>query len=136
MLTDFELFVMTWVLGVLSFASIFLHLYSSFQIFYHQANEKDTEDLAARKTRLSLEWATRIRRFAIAVFVPVTLAGIVVDILRWIPIWERDPTTWLYRIMCVSVSFFALLLLGGSLLIYTFHGIGIENNMEAHTSAQ
>ena len=122
MLTDFELFVMTWVLGVLSFASIFLHLYSSIQMLDHQANEKDTEDLAARKTRLSLEWATRIRRFTIAVFVLVTLAGIVIDILRWIPIWERGPDTWLYRIMCVSVSFFALVLYGGSFLIYVFHG--------------
>ena len=136
MLTDFELFVMTWVLGVLSFASILLNFYASIQIFGHQTSEKDTENLAICKSRLTIKWATRIRKPMAAVFVVATLAGIAISILSWVPVIEYNPEIALLRMMRFRLSSFALLLTFGSLWIYLFHLVSKEDGIEAHTSAQ
>ncbi|RDE17449.1 MAG: hypothetical protein C4K49_02785 [Candidatus Thorarchaeota archaeon] len=121
MLTDVELFVVTWVLAFVSIAAIILGIYASLNLFGHQHTVEERLKRGMNKPRLTRSQATTVQKLAVGIFIAATTTGMIVDFTSWLPVTDWNPGTELFRVMRFTFALFGLLLTFGSLLMCVFY---------------
>ncbi|MFW9843528.1 MAG: hypothetical protein ACFFEV_03015 [Candidatus Thorarchaeota archaeon] len=117
MLTDFELFVVTWLLAGAGFLSLYGVIYSSSQIWFHRKklqmiDQQSPEINTSSKSRIHL------RYLSILSFFLSCIAGGIITITNWIPVTEYNHDTVLYRVLSVGFGSFLMFLLLGGFVVY------------------
>ena len=120
-LSDFDLFVVTWILAGVSIISFAFLFYTSTQLFMHKTKQQTMEGVGQIGIRLSEEGATRIRNISTTVFILSSIIGAIISLVNWIPSTEYNYQTVFYRIFSATFGVFLALLTSGGILAYIFY---------------
>ena len=122
MLTDIELFIVTWFLAGLGLISLFGVIYSSQQIWLRRKDLHITDQGFPKDLRLTEEGAIRLRRLSILMLILSCVTGGIISTVNWIPPTEYNYDTVLFRAAAPDLAIFSILLFFGGLIIYVFSG--------------
>ncbi len=122
MLSDVELFVVTWFLAGVGFLSLFGFAYSSMQLWLLKTNQQITGQGFPKDSRLTEKGAIRLRYLSILILILSSLAGGIISFVNIIPPTEYDLDTVLFRASSPDLAIFLLLLAFGGLINYVLHG--------------
>jgi hypothetical protein len=120
-LSDLELFIVTWILAGVSILSIVGLLFTSNQLFMHKANLEGKESHIVSRLRWSDERALKYRRLSILTMISSSVGGLVIDYFNWIPSTEYNYDTILFRMIHPSMPIFLTFLTLGSVITYAFN---------------
>lgn len=121
MLSDVDLFIVTWILAGVLILSIVVLLYTSNQLFMHKVNLEGKESHVLSSLRMSEERARKYRRLSILTMISSSVAGLIIDYFNWIPPTEYNYDTVVFRIMHPSMPIFLVFLTFGVVTTYAFN---------------
>ena len=130
MLSDIELFIVTWVLAGISFISLLILMFSSFELYLHKTKQRSDETHAPYKFRLSEKKARRVRDISVLMIVVGSIAGMIIDYVNWIPVTQYDDSTFIFRIARAPFGTFGFWLFFGGVLIYACHRASKEDQIQ------
>ncbi|MDH4215030.1 MAG: hypothetical protein OEV85_14030 [Candidatus Thorarchaeota archaeon] len=117
MLSDVELFVITWILATVFMIFYVLMYYASSMVIVYKIKEYVTDD-DLRKMRWSEKVALRIKLGSTILFILIAILGTVIGYANYLPITERNPETDVFRMFSIQPSFFIALLAIGGIQMY------------------
>ena len=121
MLSDVELFIVTWFIGGVSIVSLAILLYSSAQLFMKKTKQETLENKVLSKIRLNKEEATKIKNLSIIIFLLSSITGAIISLVNRIPYSQYNSETAFFRVFSASFGIFLGYLTFGCLMIYIFH---------------